>query len=193
MINSRLMKHEDVPQANAIAADQELSVARNLQRLAWLMDRAFVIPGTKITVGLDALLGLLPVGGDVLTGVVQAVLVLIALRYYRVPKSVAARMMGNVALDIAIGSIPLLGDLFDVGFKANTRNIKLLEPYQPQPVRELVEKAGFPGKFALETPRRGTPWRYILPVAAVLVVLLTLVLIGFITLVHWLWLVIAAH
>jgi len=189
MINSRLMKPEVMQQARPIgdADDRDPSVARNLERLAWLMDRAFTVPGTKITVGLDALLGLLPVGGDVLTGIVQAALVLIALRHYRVPRSVAARMMGNVALDVALGSIPLLGDLFDVAFKANTRNIKLLEPYRPQSVRDLVERPGFPGTFALEPARRGTPWRYVLPIAAILVLLLTLVLIGFITVVRWLF------
>ena len=105
------------------------AIARNLERVAWLMDRALTIPGTKISIGLDALLGLLPVGGDAVTGLVQAGLVLIALRHYKVPRSIAARMMANVLLDVAIGAIPILGDLFDVGFKANTRNIKLLEPY----------------------------------------------------------------
>jgi hypothetical protein len=189
MINSRLMKPEVMHQARPIgdADDREASVAHNLERLAWLMDRAISIPGTKISVGLDALLGLLPVGGDVLTGIVQAALVLIALRHYRVPRSVAARMMGNVALDIAIGSIPLLGDLFDVAFKANTRNIKLLEPYRPRPVIDLVESPGVPRAFSLKTARRGTPWRYVLPIAAILVLLLTLVLIGFITVVRWLF------
>jgi hypothetical protein len=186
MINSRLMKPEAEQPARASADDRERSVARNLERLAWLMDRAIVIPGTKITVGLDALLGLLPVGGDVLTGIVQAALVLIALRHYRVPRSIAARMMGNVALDVLIGSIPLLGDLFDVAFKANTRNIKLLEPYRPRPVSEVTA----PDKqwtHTLETARRGTPWRYVLPIAAILLLLLALVLIGFITVVRWLF------
>jgi Domain of unknown function (DUF4112) len=147
------------------------AVARNLERVAWLMDRALTIPGTKISIGLDALLGLLPVGGDVVTGIVQAGLVLIALRQYKVPRSIATRMMANVLLDVAVGSIPILGDLFDVGFKANTRNIKLLEPYGHHPTIELQP--------------RGTPWRYILPIAAVLVIALTLVLIGFITVVRW--------
>ena len=189
MINSHLMKPEVLRQVSPItdADDREPSVARNLERLAWLMDRAFTIPGTKITVGLDALLGLLPVGGDVLTGIVQAALVLIALRHYRVPRSIAARMMGNVALDVLIGSIPLLGDLFDVAFKANTRNIKLLEPYRPRPASEFVAPASFPRTFSLETARRGTPWRYVLPIAAILLLLLVLVLIGFITVVRWLF------
>ena len=96
------------------------AMARNLERLAWLMDRAFSIPGTRIAVGLDALIGLLPIGGDVLTGLVQTGLVLVALRHYKVPRTVAVRMMANVLIDIIVGAIPLLGDLFDVGFKANT-------------------------------------------------------------------------
>src|SRR5262245_3134093 len=106
------------------------AIARNLEWVAWLMDRAFRIPGTRISVGLDALIGLLPIGGDVLTGLVQAVLVVVAVSHYKVPRTVAARMAANVLIDIAVGAVPLLGDLFDVAFKANTRNIQLLEPYR---------------------------------------------------------------
>src|SRR3954451_9170226 len=91
-----------------------------LERLAWLMDRAFKIPGTPIRVGLDAIIGLLPVGGDFLTGVIQTGIVLAAVYRYRVPKPVAARMAANVLLDTIVGAIPLVGDMFDVGFKANT-------------------------------------------------------------------------
>jgi len=163
---------------------REEALAHNLERLAWLMDRAVGIPGTPIRFGLDALLGLLPVGGDVLTGVVQAALVLVALHHYHVPKSIALRMMGNVVLDIAVGSIPLLGDLFDVAFKANTRNLRLLEPYRVQAGGDGLPP-GFPTGLAVDLVRRGTPWRYILPIAAVLLGLLTLVVIGFITLVRW--------
>ena len=167
------------------AFERREAMARHLERLAWLMDRAFHIPGTRIRVGLDALLGLLPVGGDVLTGLVQAGLVLVALRHYKVPKLVAARMAANVLIDIAVGAIPLLGDLFDVGFKANTRNVQLLEAYR--------HPGGTPGgRPALETPAitlrpTGMPWRFILPIAAVLLVVLALVLVGFITVVRWLF------
>ena len=72
---------------------------RGLEQLAWLMDRAIRIPGTNIPVGLDALLGLLPVGGDVMTGLIQTGIVLAALFHYRVPRAVAARMAANVLLD----------------------------------------------------------------------------------------------
>jgi hypothetical protein len=87
-------------------------------------------------------------------------------------------------LDIAIGSIPLLGDLFDVAFKANTRNLRLLEPYQGQGGTDSVP-ARFPAALAVDRVRRGTPWRFILPIGVILVTLLTLVAIGFITMVHW--------
>ena len=98
---------------------------------------------------------------------------LVALRHYKVPRSVAVRMMANVLLDVAVGSLPILGDLFDVGFKANTRNVRLLQPY------------GHPSTIELQ-PRK-TPWRYIMPIAAVLFLALALVTIGLITVVRWLF------
>jgi hypothetical protein len=167
------------------AFERREAMARNLERLAWLMDRAFRIPGTRIRIGLDALLGLLPVGGDVLTGLVQAGIILVVLRHYKVPKVVAARMVANVLLDTAVGAIPLLGDLFDIGFKANTRNIRLLEAYR-HPEGSSV---GHPGPSAAMREHRSTgmPWRFILPIAAVLLVVLALVLVGFITVVRWLF------
>jgi hypothetical protein len=165
---------------------QDEAVVRNLERVAWLMDRALKIPGTKISVGLDALLGLLPIGGDVATGLVQVALVLVALRYYHVPKSVATRMMANVLLDVTVGSIPLVGDLFDAGFKANTRNMKLLEPYGHPPTIDIGHRE-LPADHPIAAASRGTPWRYILPIAAVLCTVLALVMIGFITVVRWLF------
>jgi hypothetical protein len=172
------------PRSGNTLRDQ--AVARNLERVAWLMDRAVVIPGTKISLGLDALLGLFPIGGDVATGLVQVAIVLIALRHYHVPRSVAMRMMANVLLDVAVGSIPLLGDLFDVGFKANTRNVRLLEPYGHTGTSEVAQSP-IPATKLIELKPRGTPWRYIVPIAAVLLIALALVMIGFITVVRWLF------
>lgn len=145
---------------------------RNLERIAWLMDRAIVIPGTNIRVGLDALIGLLPVGGDVMTGLVQVGLVLYALAHYRVPKAVAARMISNVLLDIGIGSVPLVGDVFDVFFKANTRNLNLLREVQQHQAR---------GEPVPSAPSA----RYLLLVGAGLGAALVLVLIGFVALILW--------
>jgi hypothetical protein len=97
-----------------------------LERLAWLTDRAFRIPGTRFRVGLDPILGLIPFGGDALMGLIQAGVVVVALTRYKVPRAVAARMIFNVLLDMGVGAIPIFGDLFDAAFKANTRNLNLL-------------------------------------------------------------------
>ena len=173
------------------------AVAQNLERIAWLMDRAIKVPGTRITLGLDAILGLLPIGGDVLTGFVQVALVLVALKYYRVPRHVAARMAGNVLLDVTVGAIPLLGDMFDVVFKANTKNLKLLEPYRGNPGgvdvvpasdRDGARPTAGTNRPTVDSRSRGTPWRYLLPIAVALVAALTLVIIGFVTVVRWLFL-----
>jgi hypothetical protein len=144
-----------------------------LEQLAWLMDRAIQIPGTNIRVGLDAILGLLPVGGDVLTGIVQVGLVLVALGRYRVPKPIAARMAANVLIDTAVGAIPLLGDLFDVGFKANTRNVKLLQ----QVVEQRQRSEAVSSKSSI---------LFLVGIAAVLLIAIGLVFIGFVTVVAWL-------
>ena len=144
-----------------------------LERLAWLMDRAFHIPGTPIRVGLDAILGLLPVGGDFLTGVIQTGIVLAAVYRYRVPKPIAARMAANVLLDTVVGAIPFVGDLFDVGFKANTRNIKLLAQVQQQ----RQQNRAVPVASSV---------LYLVGLAALLLGVLALVLVGAVTVIGWL-------
>ncbi len=96
-------------------------------KTSWLMDRAFRIPGTRMTVGLDAIIELVPGLGDVLTTAVQGSLVLLmAVRYPGLPKPLLARMVVNIIIDCLMGTIPIGGDLFDAYFKANTRNVKLL-------------------------------------------------------------------
>jgi hypothetical protein len=96
------------------------------------MDRAFRIPGSPIRVGLDALIGLLPGVGDVLGGAVSTWFLLTAARL-GAPPPLLARMGLNVAIDALLGAVPLLGDLFDVGWKANVRNLALLEAHLADP------------------------------------------------------------
>lgn len=99
------------------------------ERLAFLLDRVFRIPGTNFRFGLDPVLGLLfPVGGDALTALLSAYLVLEAVRA-GLPRVAVARMVGNVAVDVALGSVPVVGDLFDAAWKANDRNLRLLRRY----------------------------------------------------------------
>jgi hypothetical protein len=105
---------------------------RRARALARALDSAVGVPGTRIRVGLDAILGLIPGGGDVAGAALSGYIVLAAARR-SAPPAVIARMLLNILVDSAIGSVPLLGDLFDVAFKANLRNADLLEKYSAAP------------------------------------------------------------
>jgi uncharacterized protein DUF4112 len=97
-----------------------------LRRWARLFDSAFRIPGTGITFGLDPILGLIPGIGDLASPVLSLFFIWHGLRL-GVPKVVLARMVLNVLIDSGVGAIPVLGDLFDFGWKANAWNLALLE------------------------------------------------------------------
>ncbi len=103
----------------------------SLQRWATLLDAAFGIPGTRIRFGLDALVGLIPGAGDALAGLFSAAIILQAARM-QVPRVVLVRMVFNALIDVSVGAIPFLGDLFDVGWKANLRNVRLLDRFVVQ-------------------------------------------------------------
>jgi hypothetical protein len=110
----------------------EGAVAR-MEALARLMDGAFVLPGTNIRLGLDAIVGLVPVAGDVISGIISSYLIWEA-RQLGAPKWLIARMMANTLLDTTIGAIPVVGDAFDIFFRANMKNMELL--------RRHMEKRG---------------------------------------------------
>jgi hypothetical protein len=95
------------------------------QRLARL-DAAFIVPGTNVRYGIDGLIGLIPVIGDIITTAISLWLVREA-RALGAPWHLTMRMLGNVALDGAVGIVPLIGDAFDVMFRANVRNVKMLQ------------------------------------------------------------------
>jgi hypothetical protein len=103
---------------------REQRVAR-LEAIANLLDVAFVLPGTKIRYGIDGLIGLIPVVGDIITTAIQLWLVREA-RALGAPWHIMARMLANVAVDGVVGMVPLAGDAFDVMFRANVRNVRLL-------------------------------------------------------------------
>lgn len=113
--------------AGATGRDRAAIVAE-FDRLARLLDTQWRIPGTGIRFGLDPVVGLLPGLGDAAAGLVSAYIVLLAARL-KVPGHVLARMAGNVAVDVIFGSIPLLGSVFDLFYKANRRNLRLLQRY----------------------------------------------------------------
>jgi Domain of unknown function (DUF4112) len=103
-----------------------------LQRLAQLWDSAFRIPGTQVRVGLDPLIGLVPGLGDAAGALVAAYIVLEGLRC-DVPPSALLRMLANVAIDAVLGAVPVIGDIFDVGWKANIKNVALIEQHLADP------------------------------------------------------------
>ena len=96
-----------------------------LRRFAELMDQAFTIPGTKQRFGIDAVAGLIPVVGDFAGGVMSTWILAGAYRH-RVPPAKIARMVVNIVLDLLVGLIPVLGDLFDLVFKENVANVDLV-------------------------------------------------------------------
>jgi hypothetical protein len=95
-----------------------------------LLDELIRIPGTNIRLGLDSIVGfLLPQAGDALMGVTSLAMMFAAFQM-RLPKVVIVRMGLNIAIDSLLGSIPLIGDIFDIAFKANRKNLELLQRYQ---------------------------------------------------------------
>jgi hypothetical protein len=97
-----------------------------LRRWAVILDSIFRVPGTSIRFGLDGIIGLIPGIGDMASPAYTALLLLEGLRL-RVPAVVQARMVLNAAIDMGIGLVPLLGDIADIAWKANIRNLALLE------------------------------------------------------------------
>ena len=109
---------------------------KRLDQLAWLTDNSIPIPGLNARVGIDPLIGLLPWFGDALGALLSSYIIMEAARL-GAPGSVLLKMAFNTALDAMVGALPGLGDLFDFYWKANQRNLRLLERYLEKP-RETV-------------------------------------------------------
>jgi hypothetical protein len=101
-------------------------VERSLDQLSYWMDGLFRVPGTGWRVGLDAIVGLIPGVGDFATTAVSLYILAAGVRY-RVPKVTLLRMGANIAVDYLVGSIPVVGDLFDAAWKSNQMNVELLK------------------------------------------------------------------
>ena len=131
--DSRRLGPREASDAGYVVRDARPSRASEQARaLARLLDTAVRIPGTSVRVGLDPILGLLPGAGDLIGGVLSAYVLVLAARS-GVSKTVLLRMLANLGTDAVVGSVPLVGDLFDVGFRANARNVRLLEEFHARP------------------------------------------------------------
>ena len=97
-----------------------------LKRLSERLDNTFTIPGTKYKIGIEALIGAVPIIGDLIGGILASYIMYSGMKMGAPPR-IITRMAVNIAIDFAIGSIPIVGDLFDFVWKANKKNVKLIE------------------------------------------------------------------
>jgi hypothetical protein len=118
---------------------QETDVPERLETLSYLLDDAIPIPGTNYRIGIDPILGIVPIGGDALALIPSVYLVLEA-AYMGLNTSTIGRMLFNVFLDATIGSIPIIGTIFDAVWKANTRNLSLLRERAHKPAPEIDKR-----------------------------------------------------
>ena len=130
---------------------------KHLERLAKLMDAQFRIPGTDIRFGLDGIIGLIPGAGDISTFAVSGYMVWI-MANNGASGFVLAKMTLNILIDALIGSIPVIGDLFDIAFKANMRNMRLMQEHYE------------------EGRHRGSAWKLIIPVLVVLFLIIIVII-----------------
>lgn len=127
----RTARYDTLEARNDAALSRDDDVSATLQRLeaiATLMDSAVRIPGTQVVMGLDAVLGLVPVIGDAISSAIGGYLIWEA-RRLGVSKLVLARMASNTTIDAVLGSIPIFGDVFDVAYKSNRKNVAILRAH----------------------------------------------------------------
>ncbi len=118
------------------------AVRRRLAALAWLLDNSIPLPGTRFRIGLDAVIGLIPGLGDLVGVLLSSYIVREAARL-GAPPSVLARMTFNVALEGLVGIVPFVGDVFDAAWKANARNLVLLDAHFRDPKRTAKSSRWF--------------------------------------------------
>src|SRR4051794_3900975 len=105
-----------------------------LRRLAWTLDALGRVPGARLRFGLDSIIGLAPVAGDAVTAMISLYIVIEAARL-GLPRRKIGRMLANVAIETAVGSVPLLGDIFDTFWKANLRNVAIIDAHMAEAQR----------------------------------------------------------
>jgi hypothetical protein len=138
-----IMPSPTLPKMDADAVER----LRRLRSIAWLLDNSIPLPGGW-RIGIDALIGLIPGIGDAVGAAISAYIINEA-RNLGAPRSVLMRMTANVFIETLVGAIPFAGDVFDAAFKANMRNLALLERYQLDPIRSRRSSRLFVFGFSL--------------------------------------------
>jgi hypothetical protein len=123
-------------------AERLRAAEARISRVTWLLENLFRVPGSERRFGLEPIIGLLPGAGDAISGIVGLALIVEALRF-RLPKVVIVRMVMNTLLDLVVGIVPVLGDVFDFAFKSNSRNLTLFRRYAADPDRATTGEAAF--------------------------------------------------
>ncbi|WP_439880290.1 DUF4112 domain-containing protein [Pontibacter sp. MBLB2868] len=162
-----------IEQNNRYTRTPQTESLKWIDHMVRLMDSQFRLPGTKFRFGLDPLLGLVPVAGDLASFAVSATIVMTMARHGASNKLVVLMLL-NIALDTVIGSIPVLGNIFDFFYKANERNVRMLRAHYEE------------GKY------QGSGKKVIIGVLIGIVVLFVLMLWGLWELAEWLYHLIAA-
>jgi hypothetical protein len=129
MATPRIISIDAAGKVHSVDRDE---TQERLAWLAWLLDSSIPIPGTRFTIGVEALVGLIPVLGDFI-GVLLSSYILKEAARLGAPKVVLARMASNVLVEGLVGAIPLAGDVFDAAWKANQRNVRLLDAWLNHP------------------------------------------------------------
>lgn len=139
------------------------SAVRQLRQFSHVLDNAIRVPGTSYRIGLDPILGLIPGGGDVVGGVLSAYIMFKAFQM-GVPRQVLTQMATNIALETLVGTVPVVGDVFDVAWKANVKNVELLETHLNLPTPEA---------------KKANPLYVFLLIAGLLLLILLVAAVGF--------------
>ena len=120
------------PRSDTGRTERVLAAERRIGYVAHALDDLVAVPGTKSRIGLDPIIGLVPFLGDIVTSLVAMWIVVEAARF-KLPGIVLARMVINASVDFLIGLIPFIGDLFDLVYKANTKNLELFHKHAVDP------------------------------------------------------------
>ncbi len=124
----RQAKTQDIFELLKAAAPARGSALQRMDLVAKLLDAAFVLPGTRRKIGLDAIIGLVPGAGDIITTLLSSYIIWEA-RRLGLPRAALGKMMANLAVHATVGSIPLLGDVFDAFFQVNQRNMRIVHAH----------------------------------------------------------------